>query len=269
MNHAKVSLNLATIRPASFLRKLEAASGAGFRAIGLWYDEFKQLGDGELREFRLSGLAVSEMVGVSGWMDPDRMSRTIALAGAEEMFEHAAKLHCPVVVAAPDLQARDLTRAAGDFRELCRLAEPFSVQVGLHFDGAAATINNIAAAWQVVDASEAHNGGIVLDTFHCYRGGSTLDMLAPIPGDRILLVQLNDCMDLPRYELEDRHRLYPGAGAIPLEPLLGALGEKGFDGYYSLELMNEDYWLEDPALVAQEGMRALRRLDIISVGRGH
>jgi len=263
MPRAKVSLNLATIRPASFLRKLEAASGAGFRAIGLWYDEFRQLGDGDLREFRLSGLAVSEMVGASGWMDSDRMSRTIAFARAEEMFEAAAKLDCPVVVAEPDPRATDPTRAAGDFRELCRLAEPFSVRVGLHFDGAAATINNIAAAWQVVDASEAHNGGIVLDTFHCYRGDSTPDMLAPIPGERIFLVQISDCMDLPRYELEDRHRLYPGAGAIPLDSLISALGGKGFDGYYSLEMMNEDYWLEDPALVAQDGMRALRRLDIV------
>ena len=103
----------------------------------------------------------------------------------------------------------------------------------------------------------------MLDTFHCYRGGSTPDMLAPIPGERIFLVQISDCMDLPRYELEDRHRLYPGAGAIPLEPLFSALGAKGFDGYYSLELMNEDYWLEDPAVVAQDGMRALRRLDIV------
>ena len=263
MARAKVSLNLATIRPASFVRKLEAAAGAGFRAVGLWYDEFRRLSDEERQEFRLSGLAVSEVVGATGWMDPDRMSRTIALARAEEMFEEIVKVGSPVVVAEPDPRAADITRAAGEFRELCRLARPFSVRVGLHFDGLADTINNIAAAWQVVEASEAPNGGLVLDSFQCYRGGSTPDMLELVPAERIFLVQLSDCMDLPRYELTDRHRLYPGAGAIPLDPLLSALGGKGYDGYYSLELMNEDYWLEDPAIVAQDAMRALRRLDIV------
>jgi len=263
MRRGKVSLNLATIRPASFPRKLQAAYGAGFPAVGLWYDELRELSQEDLKELHLSGLAVSELVGVSGWMEVDRMSRTIALARAEEAFEAAVNLRCEVVVAAPAEEATDLVQAASHFRELCRLAQPFPVKVGLEFHGDAQAIKDIAAAWQVVESAEAQNGGVVLDTFHCYRGGSSVEMLAPVPGDRILLVQVSDCMELPRYELDDRHRLYPGEGAIPLEPLLAAVRDKGYSGYYSLELMNEDYWLEDPATVARDGMRALRRLEIM------
>jgi len=262
MTRGKVSLNLATIRRASFPRQLQAAYGAGFPAVGLWYDELRKLSANEMEEFHLSSLVVSELVGVSGWMDIDLMSRTIALARAEQVFEAAANLRCEVVVAEPDRSATDLVRAARHFRELCRLAQPFPVNVGLEFHGGARAIKDIAAAWQVVEAAEAQNGGVVLDAFHCYRGGSRVEMLEPVPGDRILLVQVSDCMDLPRYELDDRHRLYPGQGAIPLEPLLAALRDKGYSGYYSLELMNEDYWLEDPATVARDAMRALRRLEI-------
>lgn len=262
MPRAKLSLNLATIRTASFDQKIQAVVKAGFSAVGLWYDEIKRWSDYERREFRLSDLRVSEMVGVTGWMDLDRMTRTIALARAEEVFAAAADLYCQVVVAEPDRREADPVETAGYFADLCRLAAPSGIKVGLHFDGAAETVKDIRAAWQVVEAAEAPNGGLVIDTFHYFLGGSTPEMLDPVPGDRILLIQLSDCLELPRYELTDRHRLYPGAGAIPLDPLLAVLGEKGFDGYYSLELMNEDYWLEDPVLVAQDGMRALRRLGI-------
>ncbi len=262
MPRAKVSLNLATIRPASFDKKIQAVVRAGFPAVGLWYDEVKRWSDYERREFRMADLRVSEMVGVTGWMDLDRMTRTIALARAEEVFAAAADLYCQVVVAEPDRREADLVETAMQFAELCRLAQPSGVRVGLHFDGAAGTVKDIRTAWQVVEASECPNAGLVIDTFHYFLGGSTPDMLEPVPGDRILLVQLADCLEMPRYELKDQHRVYPGTGTIPLEPLLAALWEKGFDGYYSLELMNEDYWMEDPVLVAQDAMRTLRRLGI-------
>jgi sugar phosphate isomerase/epimerase len=279
----RASLNLATLGPARFDRKLYAAFHAGFAAVGLVYDELARVGEEGLEELRLSELAVSEIVGVGGWMDTDRASRSVAIALAERMFELAAELRCQTVVAWPDRGVADLVAAASDFHELCRLASPHGVRVGLEFEGWAQQIKDVASAWGLVEAAEAANGGLVLDTFHLYRGGSTgppkagdpdgvadsgglaaaVEMLEEVPGEKILLVQISDCMDLPRHELGDRHRVYPGQGAIGFEPLLGALSAKGYSGYWSLELPNEDYWQEDPVMVAQDGMRALRRLQIV------
>jgi 2-keto-myo-inositol isomerase len=148
------------------------------------------------------------------------------------------------------------------FADICRLAEPSGVRVGLEFLGDSENVRDLASAWEIVQLAEAPNGGLVIDTFHFHRGRSTLQMLEPVAGDKIFFVQVSDAVDLPPSELQDRHRVYPGSGAIPLEPLLAAIRNKGYSGYCSLELQNESYWQEDPLLVAREGLRAMRRLEI-------
>jgi sugar phosphate isomerase/epimerase len=137
------------------------------------------------------------------------------------------------------------------------------VCVGLEFLGHSPHLSDLATAWGIVEGAEAANGGLVVDTFHFHVGGSSLGMLEPVPGDKIVLVQVSDGPDLPRRELGDGHRLYPGTGEFLLEPLLAALRAKGYAGYYSLELHNEEYWLEDSAVVAREGFRCMQRLDLL------
>jgi len=123
-------------------------------------------------------------------------------------------------------------------------------------------LSQLAAAWEIIELAEAPNGGLVIDAFHFHRGGSSPEMLVPVTGDKIFLVQISDAVDLPVRDLHDRHRVYPGSGAIPLEPLLSAVRDKGYSSYYSLELHNEGYWQQDPLLVAREGFRAVSRFDL-------
>jgi sugar phosphate isomerase/epimerase len=258
----KASLHLATIQPASLEAKLYAARTAGFGAVGLIWDEMVEQGEAGVEEVRLSGIRVSDLSGLSGWMDPDRTWRTMALARAEQAFELAANLDCAVVIACPPSGEIEPLTAAAQFHELCRLAHPYGVRVGLEFVGSFQQVNTLAAAWEIVEVAEAENSGLVIDSFYFYQGGSSLDMLEPLPGEMISLVQLSDCMALPRYEMENRHRVYPGTGVLPLEELLAALRSKGYSGYYCLELHNEGYWQEDSVVVAREGFRSLQRLDL-------
>jgi len=146
------------------------------------------------------------------------------------------------------------------FGELCRVAQPYKVRVGLEFTGSAEQVKDVAAAWRVVENTDLDNGGLVIDTFHFHTGGSSVEMLEPVPGDKVFLVQIADCPEMPRHEMQNRHRIYPGSGAIAFEPLLAALYDMGYAGYYSLELYNEDYWLEDPIVVAKDAMRTMRQL---------
>jgi len=256
------ALNLITLGPATLEQKLYAAVTAGFPAVGLLWEEMQQAGEPGLQELRLSELAVAELMGLSGWMDHDRTAREVALVEAEKAFELAARVECSVVIAWPSSEPVDLVAAADWFRDLCRPAEPLRVRVGLEFLGACEYVKDLTRAWEIVDAADAPNGGLVIDTFHFHRGGSTFQMFDPVPAEKIFLLQISDCADLPRHELEDRHRVYPGSGVAALEPLLAAVHAKGYSGYYSLELHNEAYWQEDPLIVAREGLRAMRRLDI-------
>lgn len=259
----RVSLNLSTIQPAPFERKLHAAGSAGFSAVGLLAEEMQEQGEAGLEELLLSELAVSEMVGVSGWMDAGQTARALALVRAEEVFRLAAQAGCSLVIAWPPREAVEPLRAATYLADLCRAAQPFGVGVGIEFMADRSVARDLASAWTLIQNSEAENAGVVIDTFHFHVSESTEDMLALVPGERILLVQVSDCPDLPRWELEDRHRLYPGTGSLPLEPLLAAIQGKGYSGHYSLEVPNEHYWAQDPMMVAAEGFRAMRRLDLV------
>ncbi|MEI8599275.1 sugar phosphate isomerase/epimerase [Vibrio sp. M60_M31a] len=75
-------------------------------------------------------------------------------------------------------------------------------------------------AWDIVKRVDHPNLGIVLDTFHMFARGNTLDTLkkGDIPVEKIGLVQLADApkmqMDILRYS---RHyRCFPGPGVISL-----------------------------------------------------
>ncbi len=260
----RAALNLRTFGPdRTFEQMLYAAAAAGFAAVGISQIDLDQPEKRARQELRLSDLAVAEVEAVSGWMQSAGTGRSLALVQAEHTFETAAEIGASLVLAWPSEERVDPLAAATYFADLCRAAEPFGVRVGLEFLGHSRVVQDLASAWRIVEMAEKENGGLVIDTFHFHRGGSTMGMIESIPADRIHLVQVSDAPDLPLRELEDRHRLYPGTGAVPLEALLGAVRAKGYAGYYSLELQNDEYWREEPLIVATEGFRSLRRLDII------
>ena len=84
---------------------------------------------------------------------------------------------------------------------------------------------------------------IIPDVFHMYIGGSGFNGLRHLRGDFIAIFQFNDAPAQPdRDALEDRHRVYPGDGILPLTQCLKDLRVIGFNGCISLELYNPAYW---------------------------
>ena len=258
----KRALNLVTIRDAPLPRKLDVARGARYDGVGLWVNELDGNPGGAEAVAQLlaqHGLSAAELCFVGGWMYAEQGLQGHSRERAEHAFRLAQALKCGCVVACASGASGDLADAARDFAALCDLAREFDGRVALEFLGGAEQVKDVRTAWQIVDMVDAPNGGLLIDTFHFYKGGSQLADLDPIAGDRVFLVHVNDCLDIPREELEDRHRVFPGEGIIPLEPIAAALLDKGYAGFFSLELFNEDYWAADPYLVAQEGMRSMQR----------
>ena len=264
MASSRIALNFRSLGPDRTLeQKFYAASAAGFAAVGLGQVDIDRPEERARQELRLSDLAIAEIEAVTGWMQSGSTARSLALVQAEHMFETAADIDASLVLAWPSDEPVEPLAAATYFADLCRAAQPFGVRVGLECLGQSPLVQDLASAWRIVEVAEMDNGGLVIDTFHFYRGGSTVPMIESIPGEKIFLVQISDAPGLPVRELRDWHRLYPGTGAIPLESILAAVRAKGYNGYYSLELQNEEYWKEDPIIVAAEGFRSMRRLDIV------
>jgi sugar phosphate isomerase/epimerase len=92
---------------------------------------------------------------------------------------------------------------------------------------------------------------LVLDSCHWHASGSAA--LDDFPVERLAMVHLNDAPPKPPSQIADADRLLPNLGVIRLRALIGQLELRGYDGPWSLETFNPEYWSEDPAVVAQRG----------------
>jgi 2-keto-myo-inositol isomerase len=70
------------------------------------------------------------------------------------------------------------------------------------------------------------------------------------------MVHLNDAPAKPPRDVEDGDRLLPTLGVIAPADLVEQLRARGYDGPWSLETFNAEYWRRDPEEVARQG-RAL------------
>ena len=81
-------------------------------------------------------------------------------------------------------------------------------------------------------------------------------------GDAFAIFQFNDAPATPALaQLEDKHRVYPGDGILPLTSILKDLKGTGFKGAVSLEMYNPEYWKQDLQKVAETGLR--KTLEVI------
>src|SRR5690606_26551699 len=102
---------------------------------------------------------------------------------------------------------------------------------------------------------------ILPDVYHLFRGNSGFESLKMIGDNVIEVFHMNDYPgDIPREQMEDKDRVYPGDGIAPLKQIIADL--KAMDGpkILSLELFNRDYWKQDPLEVAKTGLRKMQAL---------
>ncbi len=113
-------------------------------------------------------------------------------------------------------------------------------------------------ALAVAAASTSRHVGIMMDTFHYYKSGVPLEEIRRLPREQLLIVHVNDCIDLPREQLNDSHRVYPGHGVIPLVEEFRILkNEVGYKGFLSIEIFNRDYWADSHENVIRNAKVAL------------
>lgn len=83
-----------------------------------------------------------------------------------------------------------------------------------------------------------------------------------IKGEAFAIFQFNDVPVSPALaQLEDKHRVYPGDGILPLTSILQDLKGTGFKGCVSLEMYNAEYWKQYLQTVAETGLR--KTLEVI------
>lgn len=118
------------------------------------------------------------------------------------------------------------------------LAEPFGrlcdrgADVGalVHLEFIPMTVvRDLSTALAIVGGADRHNGGIVFDTWHFFRGDPDFELLARTRGDVIFAVQLDDGLAEVEGTLweDTQRRLAPGCGSFDLTRAVRTLAAIG------------------------------------------
>ena len=191
-------------------------------------------------------------------------SRTRPLQALERWCPAAKELRAPTMLCfMGDQPPREIARedmmtaaveAASDY---AAIASRWGVKIALEPIGGLRFMGGPEDALEIIRCSGLVNVGTMVDTFHFYKSGVSLERIAAIPVEDVLIVHINDAPDRPKAELNDAMRVYPGRGGIPLVEELRILRDKGYEGYLSVEIFNREYWADTHENIVRNAKRAL------------
>ena len=259
----RAALNAVTLgRGMSPLEAARVTAAAGFESIGMWFDALQafeeQNGLEKLMASEAMGkLAVEEICYLGGWMWATGEAREAAFVATEERVEMAAAVGAPIVIACASGGTGDPAQAAEDFRAICDIGAKYGVSMALEFIGVFEQYHDIKSGLELVRAADHPNGKLLIDVFHAFRGGATVDDFKLPRGDEIGLVHINDVPAGDIMQMNDSHRVLPGEGVLPLGRVLENLAQGGYEGALSVEIFNEEIWalpLKEIAGRAKAGM---------------
>lgn len=237
------SLAYLTVIGTPPLRMVEIASDAGYDYVSVRFNrvtadeaEFPYLTDPSLirhfnRKLRETGVRVldAELIRLGPDDDPADYERFVEVAAA------IGARH--LIIQLPD---PNRARAAEKLAAICSMAAPYGMTVDLEFIPWTATPDLDTAA-DIVGRVNHPAAGILVDTLHFERSGSSLSQLHQLSPKLFHFVQL---CDAPREAPRDDEgliraartaRTIPGQGGLDLRPVVEALPRVP----YSLEVPNE------------------------------
>ena len=269
----KLALNGATTMRADLVTDLHAAKTAGFDYLEIWAAKLraflKERSTAELKDlFAESGLAPLSINSIEHVTFRDTNAYDAIKRECEELSRVAAAVGCPCIVVVPGRLpnsgpscANVIAESVRVLNELCDIAAAHNVSLAFEFLGQTdCSVPTLDLAHEIVREVNRKNLGVVIDSFHFYAGNSTFEMIEDLDPNLIQIFHINDAEDLPRAQLEDRHRLLPGLGILPLQQMLAAFRKIGYDKVASVEIFRPEYWERDPFELAHEAHAATERV---------
>ncbi len=250
---------------------IKAASQAGYDFVEIWAKKMEAyLSDhrvedlkGLFKRGKLEPLAINSVEFItfnSSWEKTNTMNMIKRYA------EVADKIGCPYIVLVPSPRPQGVSdreiyeESVKVLGEISNKFKKYEVKFAFEFLGFSwCSVSTLEQDIEIVKAVSRNNVGLVLDTFHFYAGGSAIDAIKTMDKDKLYILHINDAENLPKENLQDAHRLFPGEGVIPLREITARLKEIQYDGPVSIEMFRPEYWARPPVEVAKKGMEVLRR----------
>jgi 2-keto-myo-inositol isomerase len=247
---------------------IKAASEAGFELIEIWAAKLREFLKTKttadlkvlLEENNLEPYSINSIEHITFRSAEDYAG---IKAECEELSSIAGEINCPYVVVVPGklpenaLKEQIAEESVKVLNELADIAEKHNVSLAFEFLGQTdCSVQTLDFCNEIVEKVDRKNVGNVLDTFHFYAGNSTFEAIEKMNPEKLFIFHINDAENLPREELTDAHRLYPGMGILPIKEIKAKFDEIGYDKMVSIEIFRPEYWNEDPFEVARKARRA-------------
>jgi sugar phosphate isomerase/epimerase len=233
-----------------------AAAEAGFDALGLdtvSVDRFAGSGDRSDRAGRLlrdHGLTCSD-VGVLVADDPDALANAASLA---ELASATGARLCLVV-----FEERPTAGSLAALDDCSAVLREAGVRLALEFV-AYTGIQTLADAVDVCATVGWERCGVLLDSWHFFRGGAAWGALGALGGAQLALVHVSDggpSAGDPVHESRNE-RLPAGQGGFAMGELARTLADLGYAGVVSAEVLSRQLRALPPDAAARVLMTSLR-----------
>lgn len=222
----------------------------------------------ELKKYRIRAHALNAIKGINLMTDSAAKYSDARLQWACEVGK---LLGSPCVVLVPTIEEgvnekyardeidRDCIEVIERFSKIAASSDMGIALEPIGFRGSA--VRSLEQAWGIIQRVNAKNVGLAVDMFnvHVFDSWNDIGVLTEIPVDRIFVVHIADCENLPLSSLDQSNRLWPGKGIVPIKRIISTLRGMGYDGVISLELFRPEYWQMDPEEVVRIGSETTKR----------
>jgi len=268
----KLALNGATTMKADLETDIRAAAAAGYDLVELrsnkLYDylETKTVDDLKalLAETGIGVLSINTLEHITWRSDEDYAAIKEECAKLSEISQ---AIGCPYVLSVPGAlrqgpktDEETIEESVRVLNELADIAESYGIKLGFEFLGEAGnSVTTLDLGSKIVELVGRESVGNVIDTYHFYAGSSSFDALENLDPAKLFIFHINGAEDLPKDQLNDSKRLYPGEGILPIGEMKAILDKIGYDGPASVEIFRPEYWEQDPFEVAVKAKAAAER----------
>jgi 2-keto-myo-inositol isomerase len=268
----KIAMNGATTMHADLETDIKAAGKADFDLIEIWAAKLREflktntvadlkrlLEENNLEPYSINSI---EHITFRNASDYEKIKRE-----CEDLSSIAGEINCPYVVVVPGKLPENaekqeiIEESVKVLNELADIAEKHDVGLAFEFLGQTdCSVQTLDLCGEIVKTVNRPNVGLVIDTFHFYAGNSSFEAIENLDPKKLFIFHINDAEDLPRGELTDAHRLYPGEGILPIKQIKERFDRIGYDRMVSIEIFRPEYWGEDPFEVTRKAKAATEKV---------
>ncbi len=250
----RIALNVSTIRPYRLPvdQQIDVCGAAGFDGVELWISDIQDYTDkgGRLSDLAAklkdNNLILENIIGFAQWAADNPSKHNEGLLQMQHEMEITAALGgkhiaAPVMGISRSEAGNRLDELAQRYLRVIEVGKALGVIPLLELWGAG-IVSKLADAVYIAIATGHADANLLLDFYHLYRGNNAFDSLNLIDVGRLPVFHMNDYpAHLPREQLKDSDRVYPGDGICPFGNLIPLLYKGGFKGAFSVELFNDSY----------------------------